>query len=247
MGEQSSCTLMYPYHKITCDAVRERGGYLSLHSDGNVTQVLDGIVELGYNVLHPFGWDAFGLPAENAAIKSGIHPAVWTMKNVENMRRQLRSMGATFDWDAEVVTCQPDYYKWNQWLFLQFMKAGLAYRQMAPVDWCPKCNTTLAREQVWGEDRHCERCSTPVVKGRWSGLRVAICRLRTSVARVSAGAMMASQARNVEMLHERQDLLTNVVSSLVNAISAEARMRPRGLLKSWARLSVISRMPTISA
>lgn len=118
----------------------------------------------GYNVFFPIGFDAFGLPAENAAIKSGIHPAEWTMKNVENMRRQLRSMGATFDWNAEVVTCQPDYYKWNQWIFLQLMKAGLAYRQMAPVDWCPKDQVVLAREQVEGVDRVCWRCGTPVVK-----------------------------------------------------------------------------------
>ena len=118
----------------------------------------------GYNVFFPIGFDAFGLPAENAAIKSGIHPAVWTMKNVENMRRQLRSMGATFDWNAEVVTCQPDYYRWNQWIFLQFLKAGLAYRQLAPVDWCPKDQVVLAREQVEGVDRVCWRCGTPVVK-----------------------------------------------------------------------------------
>jgi leucyl-tRNA synthetase len=118
----------------------------------------------GNNVFFPIGFDAFGLPAENAAIKSGVHPAAWTMKNVDNMRRQLRSMGATFDWDAEVVTCQPDYYRWNQWIFLQFLKAGLAYRQMAPVDWCPKDQVVLAREQVEGTERVCWRCGTPVIK-----------------------------------------------------------------------------------
>ena len=118
----------------------------------------------GHNVFFPIGFDAFGLPAENAAIKSGVHPAEWTMKNVENMRGQLRTMGATFDWDAEVVTCQPDYYRWNQWIFLQFLKAGLAYRQMAPVDWCPKDQVVLAREQVEGVDRVCWRCGTQVIK-----------------------------------------------------------------------------------
>jgi len=118
----------------------------------------------GDNVFFPIGFDAFGLPAENAAIRSGVHPAAWTMKNIANMRRQLRSMGATFDWSAEVVTCQPEYYKWNQWIFLQFLKAGLAYRQMAPVDWCPKDQVVLAREQVEGIDRVCWRCGTPVVK-----------------------------------------------------------------------------------
>ncbi len=118
----------------------------------------------GHDVMFPIGFDAFGLPAENAAIKRGIHPYQWTIKNVERMRRQLRSMGAMFDWEREVVTCQPDYYRWSQWFFLQFYKHGLAYRAQSPVDWCPQCNTTLAREQVWGEDRHCERCGTPVIK-----------------------------------------------------------------------------------
>lgn len=118
----------------------------------------------GYNVFFPMGFDAFGLPAENVAIKNGIHPYKWTMKNIENMRAQLKSMGAMFDWDHEVVTCHPDYYKWTQWFFLKFLENGLAYRKNSPVDWCPTCNTTLAREQVWGEDRHCERCRTPVIK-----------------------------------------------------------------------------------
>ena len=117
----------------------------------------------GYNVLHPMGFDAFGLPAENAAISHGIHPYEWTMRNVENMRRQLRSMGAIYDWNREVVTCLPDYYKWTQWFFLKFYHAGLAYRAEAPVNWCPRCQTVLANEQVIG-DGFCERCSTPVTK-----------------------------------------------------------------------------------
>ena len=118
----------------------------------------------GHNVFLPIGFDAFGLPAENAAIRSGVHPATWTMRNIENMRRQFRTMGATLDWAAEVVTCQPDYYRWNQWFFLRFLEAGLAYRQMAPVDWCPKDQVVLAREQVEGVDRVCWRCGTQVVK-----------------------------------------------------------------------------------
>ena len=118
----------------------------------------------GYNVLYPIGFDAFGLPAENAAIKRGIHPKEWTYKNIENMRRQLRSMGTMFDWEREAITADPEYYKWSEWFFIQLYKNGLAYRKMSPVDWCPNCNTTLAREQVWGEDRHCERCGTPVIK-----------------------------------------------------------------------------------
>ncbi|MDQ7843292.1 MAG: leucine--tRNA ligase [Armatimonadota bacterium] len=118
----------------------------------------------GYNVMFPIGFDAFGLPAENAAIQHGIHPYTWTMENIQRMRRQLRSMGAMWDWDREIVTCDPEYYKWNQWFFLRMYERGLAYRALAPVDWCPRDNTTLAREQVVGEERVCERCGTPVVK-----------------------------------------------------------------------------------
>ena len=118
----------------------------------------------GYNVFYPVGFDAFGLPAENAAIERGIHPFKWAWDSIEVMRKQLRSMGAMWAWDREAVTCLPGYYKWTQWFFLKFYEAGLAYKKKAPVDFCPKCNTTLAREQVWGEDRHCERCGTLVVK-----------------------------------------------------------------------------------
>ncbi len=118
----------------------------------------------GYRVFFPIGFDAFGLPAENAAINRGIHPYKWTMSNIENMRGQLKQMGTMFDFDSEVVTCDPEYYRWNQWFFLKFFEKGLAYRKEAPVDWCPKDNTTLAREQVVGVDRHCERCGTPVIK-----------------------------------------------------------------------------------
>jgi leucyl-tRNA synthetase len=118
----------------------------------------------GYNVFFPVGFDAFGLPAENAAIKNNIHPREWTYRNIERMREQLKSMGAMFAWRNEVVTCEPDYYKWSQWQFLKFFERGLAYREFAPVDFCPSCNTTLAREQVVGEARECERCGTPVIK-----------------------------------------------------------------------------------
>ncbi len=118
----------------------------------------------GYNVLFPMGYDAFGLPAENAAIKRGVHPKKWTYANIEKMRQQQRSMGAMFDWEREAISSDPEYYRWTQWFFLQFYRHGLAYRAEAAVDFCPHCNTTLAREQVWGEDRHCERCGTPVIK-----------------------------------------------------------------------------------
>lgn len=118
----------------------------------------------GYNVLFPMGFDAFGLPAENAAIRDGVHPMKRTFQNIEKMRLQLRSMGAMFDWEREAVSADPSYYKWTEWFFIQLYKLGLAYRKLSPVDWCPHCNTTLAREQVWGDDRHCERCNTPVIK-----------------------------------------------------------------------------------
>ncbi len=115
----------------------------------------------GFNVLHPMGFDAFGLPAENAAIKRGIHPFKWTMQNVANMRRQLKSIGAIYDWSREIVTCLPEYYKWTQWFFLKLCEAGLAYRDRAPVNWCPQCQTVLANEQVVGEG-FCERCGAAV-------------------------------------------------------------------------------------
>ena len=116
----------------------------------------------GYNVLHPMGFDAFGLPAENAAIQRGIHPYEWTMSNIENMRRQLRSMGTIYDWDREVVTCDPEYYRWNQWFFLRFLENDLAYQAYAPANWCPRDNTVLANEQV--VDGRCERCGTEVTQ-----------------------------------------------------------------------------------
>jgi len=120
---------------------------------------------LGYNVLHPMGFDAFGLPAENKAIATGVNPSVSTLQNVENMRRQLRSIGAIYDWSREVITCLPEYYKWTQWFFLKLYEAGLAYRGKAAVNWCPKCQTVLANEQVVG-DGICWRCDTMVVKKR---------------------------------------------------------------------------------
>jgi leucyl-tRNA synthetase len=118
----------------------------------------------GYNVLFPMGFDAFGLPAENAAIERNLHPKKWTYSNIETMREQMRSMGTMFDWEREAISSDPEYYRWTQWFFIQFFKNGLAYKKMSPVDWCPHCNTTLAREQVIGDERVCERCKTPVIK-----------------------------------------------------------------------------------
>jgi len=118
----------------------------------------------GANVMFPMGFDSFGLPAENAAIARNIHPATWTKANIKRMRVQFKTMGAMFDWSREVVVSDPGYYRWTQWIFLQFLKAGLAYRAMAPVDWCPKDKVVLAREQVEGPNRVCWRCGTPVEK-----------------------------------------------------------------------------------
>ncbi len=116
----------------------------------------------GYNVLHPIGWDSFGLPAENAAIKHKTPPAKWTKENIANMNRQLHAMGLSYDWDREVTTCLPEYYKWTQWFFLQFYKKDLAYKKGASVNWCPGCQTVLANEQV--VEGKCERCDSVVEK-----------------------------------------------------------------------------------
>ena len=118
----------------------------------------------GYNVMFPMGFDSFGLPAENAAIKRNIHPRDWTYSNIERMREQFHRMGTMIDWRREAVSADPEYYRWTQWFFLKLLQNDLAYRQRALVDWCPSCNTTLAREQVWGDDRRCERCDTEVIR-----------------------------------------------------------------------------------
>jgi leucyl-tRNA synthetase len=116
----------------------------------------------GFNVLHPMGWDAFGLPAENAAIERGVHPELWTQENILYMKNQLKRMGLSYDWTREIATCEPDYYRWNQWIFLQFYKRGIAYKKGSAVNWCPSCETVLANEQVI--DGACWRCDSAVVQ-----------------------------------------------------------------------------------
>jgi len=117
----------------------------------------------GFNVMHPMGWDAFGLPAENAAIEHGnIHPKDWTWDNITEMKKQMKSLGLSYDWDREVTTASEDYYRWTQWFFIQMFKNDLAYRKKAAVNWCPSCETVLANEQV--VDDACERCETHVEK-----------------------------------------------------------------------------------
>ena len=121
----------------------------------------------GYNVLHPMGWDAFGLPAENAAIEHGVHPAIWTYENIDNMRTQLRRMGISYDWERELATCDPSYYRWEQLVFIRMLERGLAYRRRSTVNWCPSCQTVLANEQV--EDGRCWRCDSEVAPKELDG------------------------------------------------------------------------------
>ncbi|HSY59597.1 MAG TPA: class I tRNA ligase family protein, partial [Terriglobales bacterium] len=116
----------------------------------------------GFNVLHPMGWDAFGLPAENAAIKNGIHPREWTNGNIDEFRRVLRRFGFSYDWRREISTCEPEYYRWNQWFFLRMLEKGIAYRKKSKVNWCPECATVLANEQVI--DGYCWRHETTLVE-----------------------------------------------------------------------------------
>ncbi|MEW6679969.1 MAG: class I tRNA ligase family protein, partial [bacterium] len=111
-----------------------------------------------FNLLYPMGWDAFGLPAENAAIEKGIHPAKWTKDNISYMKSQLKRLGLSYDWEREIVTCDREYYRWNQWLFLKLYQKGLVYRKKEDVNWCPKCKTVLANEQVI--NGYCWRCNS---------------------------------------------------------------------------------------
>ena len=147
------CLMMFPYPSA------------ALHVGHGRNYIIGDVVARykmmrGYNVLTPMGWDAFGLPAENAAIKKGIHPKESTMGNISMMKRQLDSWGVEYDWSREVTSCLPDYYKWTQWIFLKLMEKGLAYRKKAFVNWCPSCNTVLANEQVI--EGACERCDSQV-------------------------------------------------------------------------------------
>lgn len=154
--EKFYCLEMFPYPSGALHM-----GHLRNYSIGDM--LARHLIMKGKMVLHPMGYDAFGLPAENAAIKFGTHPHKWTWDNIEHMTDQLKRMGCSYDWRRRVETCNPDYYRWTQWLFLQFHKKGLAYRKTAPVNWCESCGTVLANEQVIN-DGHCWRCATPVIK-----------------------------------------------------------------------------------
>src|SRR5512136_1505027 len=147
------CLEMYPY-----PSGRIHMGHVRNYSIGDVIARQKRMS--GANVLHPIGWDALGMPAENAAIKHGTHPRTWTLDNVDHMRAQLKRMGISYDWDREVNTCLPEYYKWNQWIFLRMLERGLAFRKKSWVNWCPQCRTVLANEQAAGGE--CWRCASPV-------------------------------------------------------------------------------------
>ena len=153
--EKYYCLEMFPY-----PSGKLHMGHVRNYSIGDVIARFKKMD--GYNVLHPMGWDSFGLPAENAAIKHGTHPSEWTWNNMAEMRAQLKELGLAYDWDREVATCHEDYYRWMQWIFIQFSKKGLAYKKENPVNWCPDCQTVLANEQV--VDGCCERCKSPVGK-----------------------------------------------------------------------------------
>ncbi len=155
-GPKYYCLDMFPYPSGSWLHVGHWRGYV-------ISDVWSRYKKLqGFNVLHPMGWDSFGLPAENDAIKKGIHPQKNTMRNIINMKRQLKQIGAMYDWDREINTSSPEYYRWTQWIFLQMYKKGLAYRKMVPINWCPRCKTGLANEEVIGG--RCERCEEPVTK-----------------------------------------------------------------------------------
>jgi leucyl-tRNA synthetase len=148
------CLEMFPY-----PSGRIHMGHVRVYAIGDLIARFKWM--RGFNVLHPMGWDAFGLPAENAAIENGVHPAVWTHENIRNMRTQLERMGLSYDWDREVTTCNPDYYRWEQLIFIRMFERGLAYKKRSNVNWCPSCQTILANEQV--ENGRCWRCDSEVL------------------------------------------------------------------------------------
>ena len=149
------CLEMFPYPSGELHM-----GHMRVYSIGDLLARF--MTMRGYSVLHPMGWDAFGMPAENAALARGIHPGEWTRSNISNMKAQMKRLGVSYDWEREVATCDPDYYRWNQWLFLKMHEKGLVYRRRTAVNWCGSCETVLANEQV--EAGACWRCSTEVIQ-----------------------------------------------------------------------------------
>ena len=160
VGEDAAKRKYYVLEMFPYPSGRIHMGHVRNYSIGDVMARYQRM--RGLNVLHPMGWDAFGLPAENAAIERGVHPEVWTRENILYMKTQLQRMGLSYDWEREVATCEPEYYRWNQWIFLQFFKKGLAYKKSSFVNWCPSCETVLANEQVI--DGACWRCDSVVIQ-----------------------------------------------------------------------------------
>ncbi|MDP1710239.1 MAG: class I tRNA ligase family protein, partial [bacterium] len=156
VGKKRYILDMFPYPSAASMHVGHLEGYVGTDIVSRYSRMQ------GYQVLHPMGWDAFGLPAENYAIKTGIHPDKSTHDNIKTFKRQLESSGMSYDWDKEIDTSDPDFYKWTQWIFIQLFNAGLAYKKKSPVNWCPKDETVLANEQVI--EGKCERCDTPVIQ-----------------------------------------------------------------------------------
>jgi leucyl-tRNA synthetase len=154
------CLEMFPY-----PSGRIHMGHVRVYAIGDLLARFKRM--RGFNVLHPMGWDAFGLPAENAAIEHGVHPAIWTYENIDNMRAQLKKMGISYDWEREITTCDPAYYKWEQLIFIKMLERGLAYRRRSTVNWCPSCQTVLANEQV--ENGRCWRCDSLVTQREIDG------------------------------------------------------------------------------
>ena len=160
IAEDSSRPKYYVLEMFPYPSGRIHMGHVRNYSIGDVVARYKRM--RGYNVLHPMGWDAFGLPAENAAIERGVHPESWTQENILYMKTQLKRMGLSYDWERELATCEPEYYRWNQWIFLQLYKRALAYKKSSSVNWCPSCKTVLANEQVI--EGVCWRCETPVMQ-----------------------------------------------------------------------------------
>ncbi len=183
----------------------------------------------GYNVLHPMGFDSFGLPAENFAIQTGTHPAVTTRRNIDNFRRQIKRLGFCYDWDREVSTCDPEYYKWTQWIFEKLYEKGLAYESTAPINWCPHCKTGIANEEV--KEGHCERCGTQVEK---KNIRQWILRITAYADRLLKDLDLVDWPESVKMMQRNW---------IGRSVGASVRFKVKGLSGDEGVLEVFTTRP----